>query len=155
GLGGGTVFSFLDLEGDAKASTRSLAETAVVSARFPAVLPPFTVADKKRRLNFVYGGYKDSSGASTALDIITAIKTSSPKEVDVRLVLPTSAHSRLAPVIINGSSLPDLLGPIITMLKVRDRLAEDSVIRATGTLDPTRSWRDPSPAQKGHDDWHV
>jgi hypothetical protein len=98
------VYSFFDCKilGDAIATT-SLMDAAITSARFPGILPPYSVlrhsevaklptsspngvdacpsdvmapgtADRVERWNFVDGAYSDSSGAATALDVYQVIE---------------------------------------------------------------------------------
>lgn len=133
GLGGETLYSFGDLGSD----DVTLARAAVVSARFPGIVPAFMMSGDERRWNFVDGGYKDSSGASTALDIFKAIEALSAKEgVKPRLILVTSARPAFDPKKIHGMRTRDTLAPIITLLSVRDRLAEEAVTRTIAIADP-------------------
>ena len=57
----------------------TLMDAAVVSARFPGILPPFSVTmkadDRELRWNFVDGGYSDSTGSGTALALYRALKS--------------------------------------------------------------------------------
>ena len=158
-LAGGTLFSFLDVPHE-QVRALSLAEAAVVSARFPAILPPFTLARQDRRWNFVDGGYKDSSGALTALDIFNAIEDVSTKnKVKLRVILLTSARATLNPSQVGGTTARDLLGPLLTLLSVRDQLAEDAVIRTIAAIDGgnAESLRlRSSPPQRGtEDEWKA
>lgn len=103
--GEAVVYSFFDCKilGDAIAPTTSLMDAAITSARFPGILPPYSVlrhsevakapapspngldacpstatvpgtADRVERWNFVDGAYSDSSGAATALDVYQVIE---------------------------------------------------------------------------------
>jgi hypothetical protein len=117
----------------------TLAGAAVVSARFPAVLPAFMLRGKDeskrdRYWNFVDGGYRDSSGALTALALFNTVRKNSPADVEPRLILLTSKPPRFEPKNTYGTSASDLLSPLIAMLRVRDRLAEDAVIRTVADL---------------------
>jgi predicted acylesterase/phospholipase RssA len=127
----------------------SLMTAAGVSARFPGLMPPFSVKlehkhDKRyKRWNFVDGGYSDNSGATTALDIYRALKhLYPPDEVDLRVVLITSARSQpnLADQSVNGTVFLDTLAPINAILKVREGLANDAIGRACSEiyLDPAQ-----------------
>ena len=109
----------------------TIAGAAVVSARFPAILPAFTIVKGKNHWSFVDGGYKDSSGALTALDIFNLIQAADPEEKAVapRLILLTSTRSEFDPEKVRGMGIPNLFAPAITLLSVRDRLAEDAVSR--------------------------
>ena len=158
-LGDKTLHSFRDdYFSDNRLRRMSLAGAAVVSARFPAVLPAFMIHHDKKRWNFVDGGYKDSSGALTALAIFNAIKAVRPEDVKPRLILLTSTQPEFDPGKIGGTSAPDMLAPAITLFSVRDRLAEDAVIRTITAVDgldadnlPARSSRPP----REMDDWNV
>ena len=124
---------------DQKLAKITLAEAAVVSARFPAVLPAFTINRDGKRWNFVDGGYRDSSGALTALDIFNTIERLSPKDVKPRLILLTGARPGFDPSKLHGTSARDVLAPVIALLSVRARLAEDAVARTIVTVDPEKS----------------
>ena len=138
---------FADLT-DPTLGRMTLAGAAVVSARFPAILPAFILRgkDENRRdryWNFVDGGYKEPSGALTALALFNTVRKNSPEDVAPRLILLTSKPPRFEANAIYGTSASDLLSPLIAMLRVRDRLAEDAVLRTVATLLVTR--RRPGP----------
>ncbi len=139
---------FADLT-DPRLGRMTLAGAAVVSARFPAILPAFILRGKgenrPRYWNFVDGGYKDSSGALTALALFNTIKKNSPGDVAPRLILLTSKPPRFEAKDIYGTSASDLLSPLITMLRVRDRLAEEAVLRTVAHLTSDT----PAPAAAG------
>jgi hypothetical protein len=115
---------------------------AVVSARFPAVLPPYSLligtgtadagsAGGTERWNFVDGGYSDTSGAATALALYNALKPAAKAaNVVLRVILLTSSDPRLEPNAIDGTAFADTLGPIDAMLSVRDGLGNEAVARA-------------------------
>jgi hypothetical protein len=125
---------------------------ALVSARFPAVLPPYSVLIKKPglpggkngpcpddqkssgetiRWNFVDGGYSDTSGAATALALYDWLKPVAQKDqVVLRVILLTSSDPRLEADDINGTRFADTLGPIDAMLSVRNGLGNEAVARA-------------------------
>jgi hypothetical protein len=72
------LFSFSDSgltnHGATPAEDVSLMFAAVASARFPVILPPYSISVKAgSRWNFVDGGYADNSGAETALDIYRSL----------------------------------------------------------------------------------
>ena len=104
----------------------SLMTAAGVSARFPGIMPPFSVkmyGDKY--WNFVDGAYSDNSGATTALDLYEALKGAVPDtDVDLRIVLITSANPqpKLDDKSINGTIFRDTVAPIDAIMKVRDCL---------------------------------
>jgi hypothetical protein len=131
GVGSNTLYSFSDFDN----GKVSLATAAVVSARFPAIVPAFMINGKDRRWNLVDGGYKDSSGASTALDILNEIEPLGGNDVKVRLILLTSARLKFTPKEVKGTRTRDTLAPLQALLNVRDRLAEDAVTRAMGVVD--------------------
>ena len=67
-IGGGTLYSFGNLKDNP--ADPPLIEAAVISARFPVIMPPWIFnLDGGGRLTFVDGGYADSSGAATALQL--------------------------------------------------------------------------------------
>jgi hypothetical protein len=179
---------------DSKLRKVSLAGAAVVSARFPAILPAFILRPKdeqstderskdatskevrskderfkdvsskdgrskddrpkeERYWNFVDGGYKDSSGALTALTIFNVVKRRSPSGVRPRLILLTNKRPQFESAKIDGTSASDMLGPLIAMLRVRDRLAEDAVIRTVAHL--ARDENVPGSQPEGSDDGKV
>jgi hypothetical protein len=70
GVGGSkTLYSIADFSNQGA----TLAEATVSSARFPAILPALVTRKDRKRRDFVDGGYADSSGALTALDIFDAL----------------------------------------------------------------------------------
>ncbi len=116
----------------------SLMTAAGVSARFPGIMPPFSVkmyGDKY--WNFVDGAYSDNSGATTALDLYEALKGAVPDtDVDLRIVLITSANPqpRLDDKSINGTIFRDTVAPIDAIMKVREDLGNDAVARACSEI---------------------
>jgi hypothetical protein len=138
-----TLFSFSD-EDQARDPKLTVIGAAVVSARFPGILPaysfrrpPQTPGQPAGLINFVDGAYADGSGAETALSLYRAIKDTADKaEVDVRVILLTS---ETPPPDLNsevGTEARDLLAPVYTLLNVRDLLALQAVTRALAELDP-------------------
>jgi hypothetical protein len=152
-----TLHSFRDSHfSDPKLRSMSLAGAAVVSARFPAILPAFIVRKDDKYWNFVDGGYRDASGSLTALSIFNAIKAQSPPDVRPRLILLTNKRPQFNPKNIDGTSASDLLGPLIALLRVRDRLAEDAVIRTMAQLYGAEiAGEGTSDPDEGSDDWNV
>jgi hypothetical protein len=123
------------------ASCISLMTAAGVSARFPGMMPPFSVRlPHDKRWNFVDGGYSDNSGSTTALDIYRVLKPVYPDEVELRVILITSSRTQpnLADQSVNGTVFLDTLAPINAILKVREGLANDAVGRACSEI-----YRDP------------
>ncbi|MGB6534739.1 MAG: hypothetical protein WBF58_02125 [Xanthobacteraceae bacterium] len=146
----GSLYSFVD-QNMPDDRTLTLLKAAVVSARFPAVLPPYSLlvdgsgpaavkgvppatAAKPpgpMRWNFVDGGYSDTSGAATALALYNALKpVARTDHVVLHVILLTSSDPRLEANDINGTMFADTLGPIDAMLSVRDGLGNEAVARA-------------------------
>jgi hypothetical protein len=135
-----SLYSFSDknMPGDQQ---KDLMGAAVVSARFPGMLPPYTVTMKEQNgelpWNFVDGGYSDNSGASTALAIYRAL-ASDPGNADINIILVTSSNPQpdLTPnkVSISGTSFRDTLAPITAILKVRQGLGNQAVARVCQEL---------------------
>lgn len=129
----------------------SLMNAAVVSARFPAILPPHAVSiDEKKdeprsnkvgtmRWNFVDGGYADTSGAATALAIYQALKPiADARNVELRIILLTSSNPAPEPDRINGTAFGDTMAPMNAILNVREGLGNEAVARAcNGVLKST------------------
>jgi hypothetical protein len=142
-----SLYSFSD-EGMPDEHENTLMQAAAVSARFPLVLPPFSAVmaasatDKndRKRWNFVDGGYSDNSGAATALDLYTVLKSVSPPGVDVRIVLLTS--SQLQPDLfskqISGTAFRDTMAPIDALMSVRRDLGNQAVARACSEIYPEK-----------------
>jgi hypothetical protein len=145
-----SLYSFRDADMP-KNSEESLIDAAVVSARFPFVLPPYSVeinpkapsqaqrgtaagggiTDELERWNFVDGGYSDSSGAATALAMYKWLQsTAQSRHVALRVILLTSSDPKLKPDQINGTTFADIMGPMNAILSVRNGLANEAVARA-------------------------
>lgn len=158
-IGDGTLFSFSEIEkigsfGDCGLKDVSLAEAAVVSARFPAIMPSWTLNCRsvargrgeagisRIRGTFVDGGYADNSGAATALEIFAGLSRAAAAitrgggaaEVDLRLILLTDAPSMPEAADNNGQWFGDTSAPVTTLLNVRELLARRAVTRAVSQL---------------------
>lgn len=116
----------------------ALMDAAIDSARFPLILPAYSVEIKENpkdvRWNFVDGGYSDNSGASTALALYRVLAPIAQiHNVDLELVMLTSSYSQpdLAPgkVTVSGTQFRDTLAPIDAILKVREGLGNEAVAR--------------------------
>ena len=115
-----------------------LIRAAAVSARFPVVLPPYSISmtanNREWRWNFVDGGYSDNSGASTALAVHRALAEAAGERADIRLILLTSSDPApdLNPknVTITGTAFRDTVAPISAIMKVREGLGNQAVARA-------------------------
>ncbi len=140
-FGGGTLYSFDNLS--KRRSDPTLIEAAVISALFPALMPPWTFElDKGSRLTFVDGGYADSSGAATALQLYNKVKEVGGEDVDLYLIALTdkskalTAAAGVEPV---GSTpvrgwLYDFFSPVNTLLSVRDLQSRKAVTEARTEL---------------------
>src|SRR5262249_4075393 len=96
-----------------------------------------------QKWHFVDGGYADSSGAATALDIYRGIeKVAKEKKADVKVILLTSSDP--APKIddLDGGTFRDMLAPISAIVKVREGLGNQAVARACESLRPNDSCDD-------------
>ena len=135
-----SLYSFVDKNMPDDANL-TLLGAAAVSARFPAVLPPYSLligegsskeaAANTMRWNFVDGGYSDTSGAATALALYNALEpTAKADHIVLHVILLTSSDPRLEPDDINGTAFADTLGPIDAMLSVRNGLGNEAVARA-------------------------
>jgi hypothetical protein len=150
-IGGGTLYSFRDLKETPADPT--LIEAAVVSARFPVLMPPFVFnLDGRWRLTFVDGGYADSSGAATALQLYNGLKKIGGDDVDLYLITltdkfklrtprnlrpPSGARAKghpagLAPV---GGLVYDALSPVTTLLSLRDLQSRKALMEAHTQID--------------------
>lgn len=139
----------------------SLINAAVVSARFPGILPPFSLlvdptpepypdlrisnvaaakpADKLR-WNFVDGGYADSSGTATALSLYRVLQTIAANyNVDLQIIVITTMEPQPVPDQIDGTAFRDTLAPIDAVLKVRENEGSASLARACDSFYPTIS----------------
>ena len=128
----------------------SLIKAAMVSARFPGMVPawPFSfkvpVATKSQPdthvWNFVDGGYADGSGANTADDLYKAIKRGldPTMDIDLHLILLTEDYPEEDIARLNGSGFHDTLAPLTALLNVRSLLAVRAVTEAKSTRDESR-----------------
>jgi hypothetical protein len=152
-----SLYSFLD-QNMPMNSSESLIDAAVVSARFPFVLPPYSVeiepaagghpqqgaavaGETPERWNFVDGGYSDSSGAATALAMYKALQSAAQsRNIALRVILVTSSDPKLKPNEINGTTFADIMGPMNAIMSVRNGLANEAVARACdGVMGPTQN----------------
>ncbi len=168
-IGKGTLYSFEDLfnleqetsravtpanasgclgeeTGDGLAAARGsvgpqLIEAAVVSARFPVIMPPklYTPRTGKNKWTFVDGGYADSSGATTALELYNELKSyiqNSPQKnaVDLHLIVLTDALTEPDLKSIGASWYSDFISPLNTLLTVRRLLARRAIAQAYDQL---------------------
>jgi hypothetical protein len=136
-FGGGTLYSFDNLY--RKPADPTLIGAAVISARFPVLMPPWTFRlDKGSRLTFVDGGYADSSGAATALQLYNKLKAVGGDAIDPYLIVLTDKSKSLTaargiePVGLKPvrSWLYDFVSPVTTLLSVRDLQSRKAVTEA-------------------------
>ncbi len=165
-IGHMTLYSFGDVERIAKTmesegqqpagtlpadeQNPSLIKAAVVSARFPVIMPPWIPGLKAgNRWSFVDGGYADSSGATTALELYAKLKQSTGEtgglpleaepqdqknrttpKVDLNLIVLTDAFVEPDFKKINATWLDDFVAPVNTLLTVRQLLARRAITDA-------------------------
>jgi hypothetical protein len=115
---------------------------AVVSARFPAILPPHSVSIRDGSpWNFVDGGYSDNSGASTAFALYRELQKNIGERADIRMILLTSANPEpdLTPGKVNiiGTTFRDTVAPITAIMKVRQGLGNQAVARVCDAFPDT------------------
>lgn len=138
-----SLYSFDDPQMPITEKNVSLMDAAVVSARFPAILSPFAVSidenkdeppsgkNSAMQWNFVDGGYADSSGAATALDLYSSLlKIADQHNAELRMILLTSSHPTPEPDKIQGTKFGDTLAPMHAILSVREGLTNEAVARA-------------------------
>lgn len=160
-LGEGTLYSFDDVgtlpgEGHTASETwqnPSLIGAAAISAGFPLIMPPWaTNRSAKSRWTFVDGGYADSSGVTTGLELYHELqkelgesselrdlkdasgRTIRTSQIKLYLISLTDAYAEPDYRKITGRSLDDFISPISTVLTVRELLAKRAVTQAYGEL---------------------
>ena len=130
-MGAPSIEAFVDEPYDRPADKNALAEAAVASARFPGVLPPYTLDQGGRTWNFVDGGYADDSGVAVAGAIYRALRDADAAGVDVRLILLTSdASEDAARTAVGTTSLVEFRVPLEAVLNVRAGIGTREVVRA-------------------------
>ncbi len=135
-FGGGTLYSFDKLYN--KPSDPSLIEAAVISARFPGLMPPWTLnLDGGSRLTFVDGGYADSSGAATALQLYNKLQKAGGDGIDLYLIALTDKLKALTDKDVEPAGeepvrswLYDFFSPVTTLLSVRELQSRKAVTEA-------------------------
>ncbi len=160
----GTLFNFEEIVDfnklvDRRRGQRSLIEAAMVSARFPGIVPAWVIEHKPDgavsplRWNFVDGGYVDNSGATTAVEIyqqlarylpappgaLQAVRRNAPFEIDLRLILLTDSEPARSFENINGTRYSDTLAPIYAMFNVRSELSGRAITRTIEQVEPGKS----------------
>jgi hypothetical protein len=113
--------------------TMALSTAAVLSARFPWVLP----AGSYDALSFVDGGYYDNSGLSVAEDIIAILR---PRFRNVDFIVISffdwiEFGERFTELYEERPARIDLTAPISTMLSVRETRIGDTFLRLAGRPD--------------------
>ncbi|RTL64940.1 MAG: hypothetical protein EKK41_20970 [Hyphomicrobiales bacterium] len=133
----------------------TVAQAAMTSARFPGVLPARVAAVQTKngltRWNFVDGAYADGSGAASALEVYMAIeKLAAAEGVDLRLILLTSARRDQEFAEVKGVAARDILAPALAVLRVRDLLSQQAVMRALSEIEGAAQATGPSRAKTGN-----
>jgi len=140
-FGGGTLYSFDSLSN--RPADPALIQAAVISARFPGIMPPWTFElGNGLHLTFVDGGYADSSGAATALQLYNKLKQAGGEDVDLYLIALTDKSKALtaAAGVEPVGSMPvrswlyDVISPLTTLLSVRDLQSRKAVTEARTEL---------------------
>jgi len=113
--------------------TMALSTAAVLSARFPWVLP----AGSYDALSFVDGGYYDNSGLSSAEDIIAILR---PQFKNVDFIVISffdwiEFGERFTEFYDERPTRIDLIAPISAMLSVRETRIGDTFLRLAGRPD--------------------
>jgi hypothetical protein len=140
-IGGGTLYSFANLKNNP--TDPPLIEAAVASARFPGLMPPWTFRlEGNSRLTFVDGGYADSSGAATALQIYNKLQKVAGEDVDLYLIALTDKFKAVTPKDVRPvglntapSLIYDFLSPVTTLLSVRDVQSRKAIKEAHTQLE--------------------
>lgn len=154
-MGKSTLTSFIDLETalelePAYAETlrrQSVIDAAVTSARFPGILPAWPLRHsglknergEVRQLNFVDGGYADSSGAATAADVLAELQSALEdlniaSRFSLTLILLTDTDATIDLSRAQGNNFIDTLAPLTALLNVRQLLARRAVAQAVADL---------------------
>ncbi|ADP70602.1 hypothetical protein Rvan_1341 [Rhodomicrobium vannielii ATCC 17100] len=139
-FGGGTLYSFRDV--GTKAPDPSLIGAAVISARFPVLMPPFvSELGGGQRLTFVDGGYADASATATAFQLYEEVKRIGGDDVDVYLIALTDKLKALNATDVEPAGLEpvrswiyDTISPLTTLLSVRDLQSRRAVTEASKAL---------------------
>ena len=153
----GTMFNFNEIAAPS-AIERSLIQAAMVSARFPGIVPawpidPHPTDGRRQRWNFVDGGYVDNSGSTSALEIFEQIAQYLPPptnasslyqrkypplgmEIDLRLVLLTDAEPELVLADIQGTGYSDTVAPLKALLQVRSQLSSRAITQTINRIEP-------------------
>jgi hypothetical protein len=149
-FGGGTLYSFDELKSDFQvtAPDPTLIEAAVISARFPVIMPPAALNPGKRtRHTFVDGGYVDSSGTATALQLYNELKAVGGDRIDPYVITLTDKLVSLSEqdtesvgvvsvrgVTSVGGWLYDFFSPVVTLISIRDLQSQKALQEATTKL---------------------
>jgi hypothetical protein len=133
----------------------TVAQAAMTSARFPGVLPARVAEVRSKngltRWNFVDGAYADGSGAASALEVYMAIeKLALAEGLDLRLILLTSARRDQEFAEVKGVAARDVLAPALAVLRVRDLLSQQAVMRALSEIEGPAQSAGPSRAKTGN-----
>lgn len=154
-VGAGTLSSFSDISRTLLLTARTrdrlkqttVIDAAVSSARFPGILPAWpllhnglvTESGETRQLNFVDGGYADSSGASTASDVLERLRQiietmELGKRVSLHLILLTDTDTTIDLARAQGNNFIDTWAPVTALMNVRQLTARRAVAQAVAEL---------------------
>ena len=139
----GTLYGLAELKdaGGLALQDMSLIQSSSVSARFPVVLPSWTIVRNltprwsPNRWTFVDGGYADGSGVTTALDVFNAVKGRADEDkADLYMILLTNASAEPEFSKIGSNWVDDYFAPMWTVMRVRDLLGWRAVTQARSQL---------------------
>jgi hypothetical protein len=135
-MGEPSLEAFADEPYARPADTSPLVEAAVASARFPGVLPPYSLERGARQWNFVDGGYADDSGVTVAGAIYRALRDADvDARVDIRLILlTTDSGDDAARAAVGTTTLVEFRAPLEAVFNVRAGIGTREVVRAVNQL---------------------
>ncbi len=136
----GDVYETLAPLQNGRAFVPSVADAAVASARFPGILPPLSLqvrVTKQQTIDTHWhsygdGGYADSSGVTTALEMLVAAREAvgASKAVVPKLIILTYDTKEVTPTDSPGTAFTDTWSPVAALLGVRQNLAGSAIARA-------------------------
>ncbi len=139
----GTLYGLAELKGAGGLALQdmSLIQASSVSARFPLILPSWTIFRNTKQLfsanrwTLVDGGYADGSGSNTALDVFNAVKARAALDnAELYMILLTNAAADPEFSKIGSTWFDDYIAPVRTVMKVRDLLGWRAVTQARSQL---------------------
>jgi hypothetical protein len=135
-------FSGIDLQffAPSVASRVRVSTAAVLSARFPGMTPAgwFESEEHQGKVSFVDGGYFESSGASTALELYQTIERQFPA-VDLKMIVLTFDKPKFYDYAELGDTVRTLLNTGVSRALLAVRAAERHISgeEADGTCTPS------------------